>query len=113
MLDGQLPARILATLDEPQTVWLLGAEPARVIESRPLELRKQIADYLRTRQPAMFDRLYDEPALNDPRIARLQAATPGAGQFGGNPRAARGERRGTDASAERWAGTVAAAGDLP
>jgi hypothetical protein len=42
-------------------------------------LRKQIADYLRTRQPAMFDRLYDEPALNDPRIARLQAATPGLG----------------------------------
>jgi len=79
VLDGQLPERILATLDEPQTVWLLGAEPARVIETRPLELRKQIADYLRTRQPAMFDRLYDEPALSDPRIARLQAATPGLG----------------------------------
>ena len=79
VLDGQLPERILAALDEPQTRWLLGAEPARVVASRPLELRKQIADYLRTRQPAMFDRLYDEPALNDPRIARLQAATPGLG----------------------------------
>lgn len=79
VLDGQLPERILAALDEPQTRWLLGAEPARVVESRPLELRKQIADYLRTRQPAMFDKLYDEPALNDRRIARLQAATPGLG----------------------------------
>ncbi|MFW8695893.1 hypothetical protein, partial [Mesorhizobium japonicum] len=31
VLDGQLPERILAALDEPQTRWLLGAEPARVV----------------------------------------------------------------------------------
>ncbi|MCU1774745.1 NEL-type E3 ubiquitin ligase domain-containing protein [Pseudomonas sp. 13B_3.2_Bac1] len=79
VLEGQLPARILAALDEPEIQWMLGREPARVVESRPAELRKQLAEHMKSRQPAMFEQLYAEPQLQDPRIARLQAATPGLG----------------------------------
>lgn len=79
VLNGQLPERILAELDEAESRRLLGAEPARIAETRPVELKKQMAEYLATRQPAIFDRLYAEPQLQDPRIATLQRATPGLG----------------------------------
>ncbi|MFJ2279802.1 NEL-type E3 ubiquitin ligase domain-containing protein [Pseudomonas sp. NPDC087803] len=79
LLDGKLPERILESLDEAQITGLLGAEPARVVETRPLELRKQMADFLKTRQAAMFERLYTEPPMHDRRIVSLQAATPGLG----------------------------------
>ncbi|WP_440972645.1 NEL-type E3 ubiquitin ligase domain-containing protein [Pseudomonas koreensis] len=79
VLGGQMPARILAGLEEVETLRLLGAEPARVVESRPQEFSKQMADFLKTRQPALFERLYAEPATKDPRIALLQRLTPGLG----------------------------------
>ncbi|MBT9263508.1 hypothetical protein KKQ10_01335 [Pseudomonas sp. MG-9] len=79
VLGGQMPARILASLEESEIIRLLGAEPARVVESRPQEFGKQLTDFLKTHQPAMFERLYAEPATTDPRIALLQRATPGLG----------------------------------
>ncbi|WP_445178517.1 NEL-type E3 ubiquitin ligase domain-containing protein [Pseudomonas sp. McL0111] len=78
-LNGDLAERILTDLDESETLWLLGAESSRIAESRPLELRKQMAEFLRSRQPALFEQLYLEPQLKDPQIAKLQRATPGLG----------------------------------
>jgi Leucine-rich repeat (LRR) protein len=79
VLSGRLPERILASLDETETRWLLGGEAARVAENRPVEFRKQLAEILKTRQPAIFERLYAEPQLRDVRIDALQRATPGLG----------------------------------
>ncbi|PMQ12336.1 E3 ubiquitin-protein ligase sspH2 [Pseudomonas sp. AD21] len=79
VLSEQMPGRILDTLDEPEIIRLLGAEAARVNEARPVEFRKQLADFLKTRQPAMFEQLYAEPHSHEPRVARLQRATPGLG----------------------------------
>lgn len=80
VLGSQLPARILAALDENEVNALLGAEPARVVDNRPQEFRKQIADYASTRQPALFESLYagSEPA--NPLVAKLQRLFPGLGE---------------------------------
>lgn len=77
VLSGDLPARILAVLDESEITRLLGAEPTRVGESRPQELRQQIADFLRTRQPALFESLYKGTDPVDPRVTKLQRLCPG------------------------------------
>ncbi|MEX3775270.1 NEL-type E3 ubiquitin ligase domain-containing protein [Pseudomonas sp. MYb118] len=77
VLSGALPARILAELDETEIVRLLGGEPARVKEARPLEFRKQIADFARTRQPALFESLYSGATPPDPQAAKLQRLCPG------------------------------------
>ncbi|WP_426129193.1 NEL-type E3 ubiquitin ligase domain-containing protein [Pseudomonas sp. DWP1b1] len=77
VLSSQLPAHILAALDESEIVGMLGGEAARVRESRPQELRKQLAEYARTRQPALFDSLYKGTELPDPTVAKLQRLYPG------------------------------------
>ncbi|WP_016972554.1 NEL-type E3 ubiquitin ligase domain-containing protein [Pseudomonas tolaasii] len=77
VLGSQMPARILAALDESEIVGMLGGEPARVPENRPLELRKQLADFARSRQPALFDSLYKGTELPDPFVAKLQRLYPG------------------------------------
>lgn len=77
VLSGRLPTHILAALDESEVVSMLGGEPARVPENRPQELRKQLADYARTRQPALFDSLYKGTEATDPVVAKLQRLYPG------------------------------------
>ncbi|APC16113.1 hypothetical protein BLL42_10375 [Pseudomonas frederiksbergensis] len=77
VLSGELPARILAALDESEITRLLGAESARVRESRPQELRQQIADFIGTRQPALFESLYKGTDPVDPRVTKLQRLCPG------------------------------------
>ncbi len=77
VLSGALPARILATLDEAETVRLLGGEPARVRQTRPLELSRQMADFASAQQPALFNSLLKEGGPVGPRTARLQRAVPG------------------------------------
>ncbi|NVZ18825.1 NEL-type E3 ubiquitin ligase domain-containing protein [Pseudomonas costantinii] len=80
VLNGHLPARILAALDETEIVRFLGGEPARVHAERPGEFSKQIADYARTRQPALFESLYQGSGPKDPLVARLQRLYPGLGE---------------------------------
>ncbi|MGF6096282.1 NEL-type E3 ubiquitin ligase domain-containing protein [Pseudomonas sp. 18175] len=77
VVTSQLPAHILAALDESEIVGLLGGEAARVRENRPQELRTQLADYARTRQPALFDSLYTGTERPDPAVAKLQRLYPG------------------------------------
>lgn len=77
VLGGKLPARILAALDESEITRLLGAEPARVRDTRVQEFRKQLAHLLRTRQPALFDSFYKGTGSVDPWVARLQRLSPG------------------------------------
>lgn len=77
VLSGELPARILAALDESEISRLLGGEPARVKEARPAEFRKQIADFARTRQPALFESLYKGAGPVAPPVAKLQRLCPG------------------------------------
>ena len=77
VLSSQLPAHILAALEEPEIVAMLGGEGARLVENRPHVLRTQLADYARTRQPALFDSLYKGTELSDPTVAKLQRMYPG------------------------------------
>lgn len=77
VLSSRLPAHILAALDEAEIVGMLGGEGARVRENRPQELRNQLADYARTRQPALFDSLYTGTEAPSPTVAKLQRLHPG------------------------------------
>lgn len=105
VLGSQLPARILAALDESEIVGMLGGEPARVPENRPLELRKQLADFARSRQPALFDSLYKGAELSDPVVAKLQRLYPGLSEHAA-------QRVLTDADAEQIA-RLRATGRVP
>ncbi|WP_460118508.1 NEL-type E3 ubiquitin ligase domain-containing protein [Pseudomonas sp. S2_C03] len=82
VLSGELPERILAALDEKEINDLLGGEPARVKEARPAEFRKQIADFARTRQPALFESLYKGADPVAPGVAKLQRLCPGLSESG-------------------------------
>lgn len=70
VLGGNLSRQVLAGLDETEVVQLLGAEPARVYESRPQEFDKQLVDYARQRQPAIFDSIYKGTEPVNSRIQR-------------------------------------------
>ncbi|MGB3126035.1 MAG: NEL-type E3 ubiquitin ligase domain-containing protein [Pseudomonas sp.] len=77
VLSSQLPAQILAALDESEITGLLGSEAARVIEHRPAEFRKQLAEHARAREPALFESLYKGTDARDPTVAKLQRLYPG------------------------------------
>ncbi|WP_434768764.1 dermonecrotic toxin domain-containing protein [Pseudomonas triticicola] len=77
ILLGDLPAIILAALDDAETTRLLGEQGARVRESRPAEFARQIADYAQTRQSAIYDSIYKGTEPADPLVKRLQTACPG------------------------------------
>lgn len=77
VLRGELPARILATLDESQVVGLLGGEPARIRAARTQEFARQIGDFLQNRRPALFDSLSTDTPAVAPRVAKLQRVCPG------------------------------------
>jgi Leucine-rich repeat (LRR) protein len=77
VLNGHMPARILAALDESEITHLLGGEAARVRDARPTELGKQFCAYAKTRQPSIFDRLYKGTEPVNARIERLQRECPG------------------------------------
>ncbi|MBC2380472.1 hypothetical protein HF257_04115 [Pseudomonas sp. WS 5106] len=81
VLSSQLPAQVLAALDESEIVAMLGGEPARVRENRPQELRLQLADYARTRQPALFDSLYKGTEVTGALVAKLQRLYPGLSEY--------------------------------
>lgn len=77
ILSGELPAIILARLDEAEIVHLLGAQGARVRESRPAEFVRQMADYALTRQSAIYDSIYKGTKAAEPLVKRLQNACAG------------------------------------
>ncbi|WP_438869474.1 NEL-type E3 ubiquitin ligase domain-containing protein [Pseudomonas sp. L1(2025)] len=77
VLGGRLPTAILAALDETEVTRLLGAEGARVLDARPQEFGKQLADYALTREPAIFDSLYTGTEPVDKQVRLLQRTCPG------------------------------------
>ncbi|TSD77503.1 hypothetical protein FFI16_014085 [Pseudomonas sp. KBS0710] len=77
VLGGEVPARILAALDEAEITQLLGVEAARVNETRALEFNKQLADYARRRKPAIFDSIYTGTEAVNERAQLLKSACPG------------------------------------
>ncbi|MDD0968167.1 MULTISPECIES: NEL-type E3 ubiquitin ligase domain-containing protein [Pseudomonas] len=77
VLNGELPTRILAALDEAETVRLLGGEPARIRSARAQEFSRQIADFASAHQPALFDSLLKGTEPVDHRTAKLQRVVPG------------------------------------
>ncbi|UII72128.1 hypothetical protein LVW35_02810 [Pseudomonas sp. HN11] len=77
VLSGDLPQRILAQMSEREITSMLGGEPARVIAARPQEFSKQLADFARTRKPAIFESLYKGNEPRSPWVARLQRECPG------------------------------------
>ncbi|BBP71309.1 hypothetical protein PHLH6_33130 [Pseudomonas sp. Seg1] len=79
ILRGDLTARILAQLDEPEIIRLLGEGGARLRYARAEEFSQQIADYARTRQPAIFDSIYRGTSPADARVRLLRRTCPGLG----------------------------------
>ncbi|HWH89660.1 MAG TPA: DUF6543 domain-containing protein, partial [Pseudomonas sp.] len=77
ILSGNLPARVLAQLDEPEITGLLGAQGARVPDARAAEFSKQMADYANTRQPAIYESIYQGTEPVDAQVANLQKVCPG------------------------------------
>ncbi|MFL1493983.1 NEL-type E3 ubiquitin ligase domain-containing protein [Pseudomonas antarctica] len=83
VMGGELSEHILVALDEQEIVKLLGAEGARVRESRLAEFTRQIADYAQTRKPAIFDSLYAGTEPVDAQVRLLQRTCPGLSEAAG------------------------------
>ena len=77
VMSGELPARILQALDELEITRLLGGDQARVKADRPQAFSKQLADFIKTRQSYVFDRIDQGTAPKAEPIVRLQRETPG------------------------------------
>ena len=80
VLNGEMPARILAALEEDEIGHMLGSRGAEFRLARPDEFMRRLAEYAYTRQAAIFDSLYSgtQPVSGPARI--LQRECPGLGQ---------------------------------
>ncbi|PNA03714.1 MULTISPECIES: dermonecrotic toxin domain-containing protein [unclassified Pseudomonas] len=77
VLNGELPARILSALDESEISALFGDKEAGDRVWRPQAFRDLLADYARANRPTLFESLFQESAIADPMIDRLQRAYAG------------------------------------
>lgn len=77
VLNGEMPARIVAALEENEVIRLLGSRAAQFRPARPDEFMRLLAEFAYTRQSAIFDSLYrgTEPLSLRARI--LQRECPG------------------------------------
>ncbi|WP_426156891.1 NEL-type E3 ubiquitin ligase domain-containing protein [Pseudomonas sp. TSRC2-2] len=80
VMNGEMPARILAALEEDEIIHLLGSKGAQFRPARPDEFMLRLAEYAYTRQAAIFDSLYTgtQPMIWRARI--LHRECPGLGQ---------------------------------
>lgn len=79
VLNGEMPARILAALDENEIIQLLGSRGAQLRPARPDEFLLRLAEYAYVRQPAIFDSLFIGTEPVNPRVRILQRECPGLG----------------------------------
>ncbi|MBV4458138.1 leucine-rich repeat domain-containing protein [Pseudomonas sp. COR58] len=79
ILDGELPWRILAELDESEITGLLGVEAAQERVWRPQRLRDRFAASLRTCRLELFDRLRRRTGSKDPAVKALRRSWPRLG----------------------------------
>ncbi|RAH01485.1 MULTISPECIES: NEL-type E3 ubiquitin ligase domain-containing protein [unclassified Pseudomonas] len=77
MLGGEVPARILQSLDESETDQLLGTHAGWDNAARKAAFNQQLVDYARQRRPAIFDSLYGGTEAVGIRVRRLQRTCPG------------------------------------
>ncbi|MFG6203201.1 NEL-type E3 ubiquitin ligase domain-containing protein [Pseudomonas retamae] len=77
ILNGELPARILAALEENEINYLLGRDTAQFRPGRAEAFSRQLADHLATHQASMVDELYRGTEPVNPHLRMLQRATPG------------------------------------
>ena len=84
VMSGLLSQRILQGLDESQITHLLGADPAQFKATRPEALQGQLAEFLKTRQQEVFERLYKGSQPKAPFVEQLQRVTPGLSEPAAN-----------------------------
>ncbi|HWH87569.1 MAG TPA: NEL-type E3 ubiquitin ligase domain-containing protein [Pseudomonas sp.] len=77
VLNGEMPARVLAALEENEIIHLLGRRAAQHRAARPSEFGKQLAELAYTRQSAIFDSLYKGTEPLSTRVRSLQRHCPG------------------------------------
>jgi Leucine-rich repeat (LRR) protein len=77
VLNGEMPARILAALDEIEINYLLGRDAARTASARTDAFRQQLAEFADTRQPEIFASLYAGTDPANARVRILQGECPG------------------------------------
>ncbi|UVM01854.1 hypothetical protein LOY41_11340 [Pseudomonas atacamensis] len=77
VLNGEMPARILAALQEQEINYLLGRTAAQFRPARPDEFGKQLAEFAYTRQRAIFDSLYRGTESPSAPVRLLQRECPG------------------------------------
>lgn len=77
VLNGELPARIMAALEEDEIVRLLGRRGAQLRSARPDEFTTRLTEYAYARQPAIFDSLYRGKGPASARVRMLQRECPG------------------------------------
>lgn len=80
VMNGEMPAQILAALEENEIVHLLGSRGAQFRPARPDEFMRRLAEYAHTRQTAIFDSLYSGTQPLSGRARILQRECPGLGQ---------------------------------
>lgn len=80
VMKGEMPARILAALEEDEIIHLLGSRGAQFKPARPDRFMQQLAEYAYTRQAAIFDSLYGGTQPVSARARILQRECPGLGQ---------------------------------
>lgn len=77
VLNGEMPARILAALEESEIIQLLGSRAAEFRPARPDELMRELTEYAYIRQSEIFDGLYRGTAPLSLRARILQRECPG------------------------------------
>lgn len=79
VLNGEMPARILAALEENEIIQLLGSRGAQLRPARPDEFLRRLAEYAYFRKSAIFDNLFKGTELLNLRARLLQRECPGLG----------------------------------
>lgn len=77
VLNGQMPERILAALEENEINYLLGRETAQFRVARPEAFGQQLTEHVYTRQASIVDSLYRSSEPDSVRLRILRRETPG------------------------------------
>lgn len=77
VLNGEMPERILAALDENEINYLLGRATAQFRVARPEAFGRQLAEHVYTRQASIVDSLYRSSEPDSVRLRILRRETPG------------------------------------
>jgi Leucine-rich repeat (LRR) protein len=77
VLNGQMPERILAALEENEINYLLGRTTAQFRVARPEAFGRQLTEHVYARQTSIVDSLYRSTEADSVRLRILRRETPG------------------------------------